>query len=40
MYFEYFSPIHQVGAKWTAENSIVLRSTSLDIQILDPTILS
>jgi len=35
MYF--VLPIHQVGAKWTAENSILLRSTSLDIQILDPT---
>jgi len=34
MYFEYFLPIHQVGVKWTAENSLWLRSTSLDIQIL------
>jgi len=40
MYFEYFLHIHQVGIKWTAENNISLRSTSLDIQILDPTITS
>jgi len=31
MYFEYFLLIHQVGAKWTAENNILLRFTSLDI---------
>jgi len=24
-------PIHQVGAKWTAENSSLLRSMTLDI---------
>ena len=35
----YFKSIHQVGAKWTAENSILLRSTSLDIQIIDLIIL-
>ena len=40
MYFEYFLPIHQVGTKWTTKNSILLRSTSLDMQILDPTISS
>ena len=40
MYFEYFLPIHHVGAKWTAENSILFRSMSLDIQILDPIISS
>ena len=40
MYFKYFLPIHQVGAKWMAENSIFLRFTSLDIKILDPTISS
>ena len=38
MYFKYFFPIHQVGAKWMAENSILLRFASLDIQIMDPTI--
>jgi len=35
MYFEYFLPIHQVGTKQTAENSILFRSMFLDIQILD-----
>ena len=40
MYFKYFLPIHQVGSKWMAENSILLRSMSLDIQILDLTISS
>jgi len=40
MYFEFFLLIHQVGAKWTAENSILPRSTSVDIQILYPTISS
>jgi len=24
MYFEYFLPIHQLGAKWTAKNDIFL----------------
>ena len=31
-------PIHQVGAKWRSENSILFRFTSLDIQILHPII--
>ena len=30
--------MHQVGTKWTAEGSILLRSMTLDIQILDLTI--
>jgi len=38
MYFEYYLPIYQLGTKWTAENNILLRSTSLDIHILDLTI--
>jgi len=40
MYFYYFLTIHKVGAEWTVENNILLRSMSLDIQILDPTISS
>jgi len=27
MYFEYFLPIHQVGTKWTAENSELVSLT-------------
>ena len=35
-----YMPIHQVSAKWMAKNSILLRATSLDMQILDPPISS
>jgi len=38
MSFEYFLLIHQACVKWTAENSILLRSITLGIQILDPII--
>ena len=40
MFFKNFFPIHQVGAKWMAENSILLRSISLGVQILNLTISS
>jgi len=40
MYFKYFLFIHQVGTKLMPESSTLLRSMFLDIQILDPTILS
>jgi len=38
MSFEYFLFIHQVCLKWTAKHSILLRSMTLNIQILDSTI--
>jgi len=29
--------MHQVGTKWMIKNSILLRSMTLNIQVLDPT---
>jgi len=36
--FAYILLIHQADTKWKAESSILVRSMTLDIQILDPTI--
>jgi len=35
MSFEYFFLIHQVCVKWMAENSILLKFMTLNIQILN-----